>query len=160
MLSARNAPPADAKVEDFSRVFERGTRWKGRCFHLVYFAPGALPAEVRAASGEEGDRPPASESSLRPPACRWAVIASKKGVDKRATRRNRTKRRLRVLVRTVLLPALRAQGLASRAAPLEVVLIAGRRMLEESWPSLVREVEGAADAIVRNKGEPPRKNPC
>jgi|GEM_PF-4119265 len=137
MLSVPN--PAEAKLEDFQALFTQGRRWKGRAFQAVF----------RAVPAGEGV-----------PDCRWAVVASKKGVDKRATRRNRAKRRLRVLIRETLLPALRSVGLAGGATPVELCVVAGRATVKDDWDVLTAEVVRLAGGIGRElakKIESPEK---
>lgn len=121
MLPPRN-PATDAKVRDFETLFTKGRRWKGRLFQAVFRVP---PAED-AFGGEIPD------GASGPARVRWAVIASKKGVDKRATRRNRAKRRLRALVRQTVLPHL--------AGSIDFALIAGRRLPLEPWPVVEAEM--------------------
>jgi RNase P protein component len=88
------------------------------------------------------------------PGVRWAVIASKKGVDKRATRRNRVKRRLRALVREIVLPGFAANGQSRLSSPLEFALIASRRMLDEPWTGLEVEMRTFARVLKNSIQEP------
>ena len=121
MLPPQN-PTIDAKVRDFETLFKKGRRWKGRLFQGVFRVPPTEHACVSQISdGESG--------SAR---VRWAVIASKKGVDKRATRRNRAKRRLRALVRETVLPHL--------SGSIDFALIAGRSLPLEPWPAVEAEM--------------------
>ena len=141
MLTAQNEC-CHGKVQNFTALIEGGKRWKGRLFQAVY------------------RRPPLSSSELTnlplpvEPRVRWAVIASKKGVDKRATRRNRVKRRLRALVHEIVLPGFAVQEQDPQASPLEFALIASRRMLDEPWTGLEAEMRTFAGVLKNSLREP------
>ncbi|MCA2959453.1 MAG: ribonuclease P protein component [Silvanigrellales bacterium] len=141
MLTARNEC-CHGKVQDFTALFEGGKRWKGRLFQAVYRRP--LPSSSEVTSLRLGTEP----------GVRWAVIASKKGVDKRATRRNRVKRRLRALVREIVLPGFAANGQSRLSSPLEFALIASRRMLDEPWTGLEVEMRTFARVLKNSIQEP------
>lgn len=143
MLTTQNPSP-HGKVENFSSLFEGGTRWKGKLFQAVYRKQpleGASLHEPLAAQGED------------PPWVRWAVIASKKGVDKRATRRNFVKRRLRALVQGIVLPHISPADPRREPVRLEFALIASRRMVSEPWSGLVDEMRAFAAVLTRSSRE-------
>jgi ribonuclease P protein component len=119
----------EGKIADFDGLFKQGRRWKGRFFQAVFRFP-QLPDSKGAH-------------------CRWAVIASKKGVDKRATRRNRAKRRLRALVREVLVPAFASQGFETR---IQFALVASRRAPTDAWGEMREEAAAFAQYLVKEAG--------
>jgi ribonuclease P protein component len=65
------------------------------------------------------------------------VLASKKGVDKRAVLRNRAKRRLRVAQRLIL----ETHPLPPCSPSVRWVIMAGRGTLKATWPDILKEVE-------------------
>lgn len=73
------------------------------------------------------------------------VLASKKGVDKRATLRNRAKRRLRVAQRQVL----QKHPIVSRTHSIRWVLMAGRGSLKAPWNDILREVEDQWLSVIK-----------
>ncbi len=73
------------------------------------------------------------------------VLASKKGVSKLATLRNRAKRRLRAAQRTVLLN----HPNPSQTQCVTWVIMSGRGSLKASWTELIREIEEQWQIIIR-----------
>ena len=122
-------------VVHFQRFFDApATRFKTRhtlCYGLTW--PPQTSVVV----------PPAAHHDLQ-----MSVVASKKGVGKRAVHRNRAKRRLRMAVREVLasLPES-AQGLAQGPKMLEWVLMANRSCVDCPWNELVVDVRTQWDRL-------------
>jgi ribonuclease P protein component len=88
------------KKKDFLSLYKRGSRYRGRYFNLIYLSNGLNFS-------------------------RMAVIASKKVGN--AVKRNRIKRKMRVLFR-------RNKKLLE--SPLDIIFIAKKEILEASRPSL------------------------
>ena len=81
-----------------------------------------------------------------------SVVASKKGVGKRAVHRNRAKRRLRMAVQEVLssLPH-ESTGQSQGRQNLEWVLMANKSCLDCSWPELVSDVRAQWDRLFNER---------
>jgi ribonuclease P protein component len=82
------------------------------------------------------------------PSVEGYVLASKKGVSKLATLRNRAKRRLRVAQRIVL----RNHPNPSSTHSIKWVIMSGRGSLKAPWTELLKEIEQQWQSIVATLG--------
>jgi ribonuclease P protein component len=112
----------EQKIENFSRVFEKGHRFKFPAFQAVCRIT--------------------SNTSKNTSTYSWAVVASKKAVDKRATRRNFCKRRLRAL-----LTAADLQGSLEPGEHLELVVLGGKQVVSQNFSLLQQQVSLLAEKI-------------
>lgn len=88
-------------------------------------------------------------SSLEDGLLSFAVVASKKSVDKRAVRRNRVKRRLRAAVRCLATEGqlVRQVAQSNQQRHLLWVLMANRGCLAADWESLKQEVKAHWESV-------------
>lgn len=125
-------------IQQFQRFFDAPTtRFKTRhtlCYGLAWPNSGdVLPQPPTPAGAHE---------------LQMSVVASKKGVGKRAVHRNRAKRRLRMAVREVLahLPS-GSLGLAEGPKMLEWVVMANKSCVDCAWGELVADVRAQWDRL-------------
>lgn len=112
--------PKTLKIKDFKSFYAEAERSRGR--HVLTYS--------RTKAND-----PCGQIAL-------AVVASKKGVDKRAVRRNRVKRRLRAAMALVLkVRQSTEQNESSTTIPaIEWCLTGNRSVLNTGWNELLEEV--------------------
>ncbi|WGL60103.1 ribonuclease P protein component [Pigmentibacter sp. JX0631] len=102
------------KIENFSLFFEKARKIKTNYF-LFYFQ--------------------VNNSLIDSSVLKYAIISSKKGVHKRAVKRNKARRR----IRHALFSVLKTFDLPSEIA-LDIVFMANRSVLSVTWEQLLEEI--------------------
>ncbi|MGY3804780.1 ribonuclease P protein component [Pigmentibacter ruber] len=113
------------KIENFSLFFEKARKIKTNSF-LFYFQINNSPTQC---------------SVLK-----YAIISSKKGVHKRAVKRNKARRR----IRHALFSVLKTFDLPSEVA-LDIVFMANRSVLSVNWEQLLEEISLILKKSLREK---------
>lgn len=127
--------PVVEKIKDFKTFFGFARKRKSHDFSLYYVKGAASPTE--------NNKVPNPKAS---PQIRFGVIASKKGVSKKAVHRNRVKRRLR---------AAFSIALKSTQSPancdVQLVFFANRAVLKSKWENLTESVAHAMQAVLEER---------
>jgi ribonuclease P protein component len=123
--------PEVEKIKDFKAFFGLARKRKSQAFSL-YYVKGEQDKKTELVSSKAG--------SLS-----FGVIASKKGVSKKAVHRNRVKRRLRSAFRD----ALKSTDLPSNRE-IQLVFFANRCLLEAKWKNLTESVTHAMQVVLED----------
>lgn len=113
------------KIENFSSFFDSAAKFRTN-FFLFYYKK--------------------EKSTLSHGVLKYAVLSSKKGVHKRAVKRNKARRR----IRHALFAVLKTLDLPAEVA-INVLFMANRSVLTAQWERLLQEVSAALVKILAEK---------